>query len=238
MPTTTSSPDFAAVLAARRKHIEDRAECEQCGAALATCRYYAAQERERGERFPLGCCGRCRHVERPRDVDKLLDEIATGSVRTVEEAYPPPVLGPKLARPPMYWLLRQGEWWAPLNAPMVRIVDMTDTHRLHLMRWLEGRAESLVELETWAMMFGPQPSGDGACDGFEAEMGRIERDPVGWLRQQPLYEALSRHLPTPDAGKRSRKRYGRLLRRARHYSTCPRSRNLKDTCTCETGDNA
>jgi hypothetical protein len=241
VPTTTTSPDFPAVLAARRAYISAAAPCMGCGATRAFCD--ALREQNTDPSAPgFGCCGCayntgvmdwCQHQESRTLHDKLLDEVASGTVRTVEEAYPPSArraTGPVKA--PISWLIDQGEWWQPKVGPMVRIATMTDTHRLHLMRWLERRAPSMATLMMWNMASGPQPSGDAACDAFEAEMDLLQDHPVEWLHTTELYRALARGMPSPDGGKRSRKRWGKLLRRAEHYSTCPANRDLKAECRC------
>lgn len=240
MPTTTTSPDFPAVLAARMEFLRLDARCTSCGATQALCDQLRESSDDPTAPPWFGCCaagpamGPCHHEINTRRHRHLQDEVASGTVRTVEEAYPPSArraVGP--AKAPISWLIDQGEWWQPKVGPMVRIATMTDTHRLHLMRWLERRAPSMATLMMWNMASGPQPSGDAACDGFEAEMNFLQDRPVEWLRTTELYRALARGLPSPDGGKRSRKRWGRLLRRAEHYSTCPANRDLRAECRCD-----
>ena len=129
--------------------------------------------------------------------------------------------------------LFQNRFWITKEGQVLEIRDMTDTHRLNLMRMLERNARRYADAVTLSMALGPQPSGDMACDAFESELFAIDRDPLGFIRSTPLYEELACRMPTVDGGKRSRKRWGRMLLRAKHYSTCPRNRNLKaEECTC------
>lgn len=139
----------------------------------------------------------------------------------------------------MLWLLYQDEFWQPEYGPMVRVADMTDTHRWHTSRWLLRRANPLAHLFTWSMVMGPQPSGDAACDAFEHEILAVEREPEAWIRRTRLFEALVADLPSPVKGKKKRhklerRRFRDLLERAKHWSTCPRNRDLgAEVCTCE-----
>jgi hypothetical protein len=219
----------------RRARIAEDARCRFCHSSRLDCRRLADEDRS----APFGCCSECNHDDRPALI-KLVDEIESGEVRTVAETEPRQ--GPR-GRPSWMWLLDQEEWWAPKVGSMIRVVNMTDTHRWHTVRMLERNAHSIAMDEHWRMGLmagGPLgPGGDMACDAFEREMGDLLRYPLEFLRSRPLYEALARRLPTPHAGKRSRRRWGRMVQRARHYSTCPRNRDLKaDECTCRVGQEA
>lgn len=224
--------DLAPVVAERRAHIRAMARCESCGATRAACDHYRETNDDPTAPGWFGCCARgllldtpCRHVEQVGMIRELFDEIEAGAVRTVAEAYPPPVQGPHRAS--MAWLLDQEEFWQPMRGPMVRIDDMTDTHRLHTRRWLERRAPVLELQDARSGIWFDAP------DEVWAEREQDSRDPVGWLRRQPLHRALGRHLPDPSGGKRARKRYRRLLERAAHWSTCPRNRRISaNLCIC------
>jgi hypothetical protein len=169
-----------------------------------------------------------------------MSHVNTGDLESwiMLEPYNPDEHGPwdgvRTVKMHMLDLLFQQEWWQPQRGPAVRILDMTDTHRWHTLRWLERRAASLKEAVAWSYATGPQPSGDAACDAFEWALLELDRtEPLTWLRSTELHEALGRRLPTPHAGKRSRKQWGRMVQRARHWSTCPRNRHLRaEECTC------
>ncbi len=127
-------------------------------------------------------------------------------------------------------LLHQGKWWQPQQGPRMRIVDMTDVHRLHTAAWLFKRAAFLADAEATAMMFGPfAPSGDAACDDLDSLVDALYARPEEWLRETALFGALLDGLPTPaDADA-----WADLLARAKHWSTCPRNRVLATpVCTC------
>lgn len=70
-----------------------------------------------------------------RDFDPYVDDF-TGGARFRNDSTPP--------RGDLLSLLAQGEWWRPQRdgrfGPAVRIVDMTDTHRLHTARFVLYRA--------------------------------------------------------------------------------------------------
>lgn len=227
----------ADIIRARRRHIEDNAKCDGCGSTLAACRSQRGQD----PTAPpwLGCCARgvhllqpCRHVADPSALRMLLDEAEAGHVRTVEEAYPAPVQGPR--RVTMSWLLHQGDVWQPKDRPLVRIADMDAEWRYNTAQWLERYAERLALSEQWSMAMlaaGPLgPSGDAACDAFDSAIDAMGVDPLGWLRSTPLYRALVKGLPT------KRKKLARLAERARHWSTCPA--RADGDCTCAAGEYA
>lgn len=52
-----------------------------------------------------------------------------------------------LSRMTFQWLLQQTEWWLPRDGQPVRLTDMTDTHRWHLLGWLDdhhGAADTVL----------------------------------------------------------------------------------------------
>lgn len=236
MPIPVSDPLFSATVTARRDKIKAEAPCTQCGLSKARCKELSGPGGPNYDPyFPGCCCAYGVHEKSQASLDGLLREIERGEVHTVAE------LSNRLNNRPhkagMLWLLDQSEWWQPQSGPMVPVADLTDTHRLHLLRWLERRAPMLADgALAWMIMSPFQPSGDAACDAFEGAMGELERDPLGWLRETELYQALSARLPrpcAPGAGTASRKRYQRLLERASHYSTCPANRRRHAQCTCQ-----
>jgi hypothetical protein len=204
---------------ARRQYITDTAQCQQCRTDRKTC------EAGRGDaEGPEGLC--CwggighRHIEDARMVSQLVEEVAAGHVRTVAEAYPPPVLGP--ARVSMTWLLEQRTWWYPQGRPAVRVASMDRPWRWNVARHLERRAPKLEHADRWRGIWADAP------DDVWAMLER--RTPQEFLDESPLYRALTRQLPKVDS------RAGRLLAaRAVHWNTCPmRAKHPapSDTCVC------
>ena len=73
----------------RRQAIEDDAPCVGCGSTLASCKASRGKDPTAPPWF--GCCARgttmapCSHRPDPNALRRLLKEIETGTVRTVEE---------------------------------------------------------------------------------------------------------------------------------------------------------
>lgn len=127
-----------------------------------------------------------------------------GEVRTVAEAYPPPVQGPKL--PDYAWLLDQREWWYPHRRPAVRVAEMDKPWRWNTVRFLERKAVGLHAVGSrWT-----HDAPDDVWASWERE------NPLEWLRSQPLMKVLNKGLPHESSAK------GRALAsRAIHWNTCP-----------------
>jgi len=220
----------AATIAARRQHIEDTAKCVDCGTDQKTCQVLGAGQTG----LDALCCWSGRHEHRTdrKALNALLDEVAAGGpIRTVAEVDPPPVLGPLL--PSYTWLLGQDTWWYPHRRPAVRVAEMDKPWRFNTLRYIERRAAQLADREYWHMAaigaspFGP--SGDMATDAFEREMDGLLREPLEWLREQPLMRALRKGLPTGG------KKLTTLQARAAHWSTCPMRLahpGASDRCLC------
>lgn len=222
--TTTVPADLRDIIAGRFKRLKEEAKCRDCGTTAAACQADPTPG-------PGGLCcwsGRHEHTMDTGALARLHEEIAAGTVRSVEEVYPPKMQGPR--RPSMSWLLHQGEIWQPKQGPAVRIADMDACHRYNTMRFLERRAGLLADAEVWRMLLSPmQPSGDMACDAFEREIDEMQREPVEWLRTTPLHQALSRGLPaeSDDPGA-----LRELAARAAHWSTCACRDDLGAVCAC------
>lgn len=208
------------VVAERRQFIMDVARCRSCGVSGKEC----DRIRKGRRNGAVGCCisdflQGCRHVEDRAMVDQLMREIMAGQVRTVAEAYPPPMQGPK---PPGYaWLLGQKEWWYPHRRPAVRVASMDKPWRWNTVRFLERKAD-LLHLNVGSRYMHDAP--DDVWRSWNNE------DPYEWLRGQPLMRALGKGLPPVDSRK------GRLLAlRAIHWNTCPMRRvhpGRLDRCLC------
>lgn len=208
------------VVAERRRFIMDVALCRSCGMSGRECDRIRKGRRDGA----VGCCisdflQGCRHVDDPAMVNQLMREIMAGEVRTVAEAYPPPVQGPRL--PSYDWLLNQGDWWYPHRRPAVRIASMDKPWRYNTVRFLERRAAGL-HLDVGSRYLHNAP--DDVWASWEGE------PPLRWLMERPLMRALNRGLPHPATAK------GRALAaRAIHWSTCPMRRahpGRCDTCLC------
>jgi len=84
---TVADEDMRKAVAERRRQIRDDAPCEGCGCTLASC------EAERGKdpAAPwFGCCAGvlmtpCRHRPDTDALSRLLKEVETGHVRTLDE---------------------------------------------------------------------------------------------------------------------------------------------------------
>jgi hypothetical protein len=217
---------WAARIAERRQHIKDMARCTSCGASRKTCDNLREANTDPSAPLWFGCCavgtllGPCQHRESVAMVDALVKEVMAGEVRSVAEAYPPPVLGP--ARVSMTWLLDQKVWWYPQDRPAERVAAMDRPHRWNVARWLERRAPQLNAQDQTRGIWATAP------DDVFGEVMR--RDPMEFLAETPLYRALTRGLPPVDS------KAGRTLAaRALHWNTCPM--RLKhpapaDTCVC------
>jgi hypothetical protein len=106
-------------------------------------------------------------------------------------------------------LLNQGIWWRmrterdPVDkftsTEAIRLEDMTHDHRLALLAFLRRNAPRYKMRADWAMTSGPQPSGDAACDAFEAACDQQwETSAAEWIEDQPLVQALA-YWTTPVA---------------------------------------
>lgn len=123
----TKDATLAEVIAARRKFIQDEAECIHCGATLANCK----AERGKDPTAPpwFGCCAHglsmepCSHRSSTGALNDLLDEVATGRVRTVEE-----MLADR--RPvTMRDYLAQKRWWRNRAGEFIEVSEMNPGHR-------------------------------------------------------------------------------------------------------------
>lgn len=202
---------WAEVVAERRQYIQDTARCVYCGLTRRSAQYIATLTLDDG--VPDFCARRpgmgvCRYAEDTHMVNQLMREIMAGEVRTVAEAYPPPVQGPRL--PGHEWLLGQADWWYPHRRPAVRIAEMDKPWRWNTARYLERKAKTLHLAVTSGYMW---DAPDDVWASWQAE------DPAEWLREQPLMRALTKGLPPVDS------KAGRLMAaRAIHWHTCPMRR--------------
>jgi hypothetical protein len=99
-------------------------------------------------------------------------------------------------------LLAQDQVWQPKDPidgkPVIALPDMLPSHRRNLYAFLHRRADLLKFKHELAMVSGPGPSGDMACDAFDHEMTALfDIPPRVWLDGQPLMRRL-RELITAD----------------------------------------
>jgi hypothetical protein len=93
------------------------------------------------------------------------------------------------------YLLWQDEIWVTRDGTQLRVEEMDASHAQNVVNLLERRAPQLLNGSIWAAIGGPQPSGDGACDEFEAGIAEAERmleagQAEEWLWEHPLLQAL------------------------------------------------
>lgn len=224
-------------VAARRQAIRDAAPCVGCGATRAFCESQRGKDPDAPEWF--GCCARgiamvpCHHVADAGALSELLDEIESGTVRTVEEATPKP----RERGMPWSRYLDQGEQWKPNGKPMIRITEMDLPWRYNASRWLERNAAGIARkytlsegFEFAAICASPLGPSDDTAWSIEAEMDCAAedraRDPQAWIRTTALYQALIKDLP------KKQRKLARLAERAAHWSTCPKRTGGDGTCTC------
>lgn len=90
-------------------------------------------------------------------------------------------------------LLDQTEYWQPNDqASPVRLKSLAHSHKVNLIGWLERNATVIQNRISWdfAMAIGDDPS-DGVFSSFMAE---TSRDPLEWMRDQELYQAIVRQV--------------------------------------------
>lgn len=220
-------------IAARRQKIRDDAPCEGCGATLAAC----LAERGKDPTAPpwFGCCARgtamapCSHRQDRAAMVVLLDEIAAGQVRTVEQ-----VLAEQAGRdekiaarkrrattpdgtviPTTVALLHQAAWWRRQTGEWVRVAEMNPGHRYNtaamLMRSAAVYAAAIADQAR--IDADGHDGGDGAQDMLDAIAGdawdRSFGDPAGALRETALYQALTAGLTVYGDGTEPHQKTGR-----------------------------
>lgn len=104
-------------------------------------------------------------------------------------------------RPSTLDLLHQSEIWIDADGNTHQIPDMEIRHARNVIRLLERKAAQIHDAESWDYVSGPGPSGDVACDAFEAEMERfMSADPLEWVRSTDLVQALYQRIGEPVPG--------------------------------------
>src|SRR5439155_14448330 len=163
----------------------------------------------------------------------LLDEIESGTVRTVEQATPKP----RERGMPWATYLDQGEKWKPNGKPMVAIADMDPEWRYNASRWLERNAKVIAAKYTsdeqlWFLVACASPLGpnENSAEAIERDIeDRAEArnaDPHAWIRTTALHRALVVDLPECSIA------LDAIAERAKHWAACP-VRTGSGDCRCE-----
>lgn len=104
-------------------------------------------------------------------------------------------------RPSALDLLYQSEIWIDADGHTHQIADMETRHARNVIRMLERKANHFHSAANWGYVSGPGPSGDAACDAFNAEMDRfMDADPLEWIRSSDLVQALYERIGEPVPG--------------------------------------
>lgn len=195
-----------AVIAARRQKIRDDAPCIGCRSTLAQCEAHRGKDPTAPAWF--GCCARgtamapCSHQQDPAALRALLDEIAAGHVRTVEELPQPK------KRPIVGSVYDQGEWWQQKSGSWVRIAEMSPGHRYNSAAMIL-RGAGVIGFGYsvgFALEADGHDGGDMAHESLQRAADdlarRIADDPCGWMRETPVYRALTAGLTIHGGGTR------------------------------------
>lgn len=94
-----------------------------------------------------------------------------------------------------YRTLHQTEHWRTQEGELLRVDEMRKGHLEAVLALLERRAPRLAELCSWALVAMPMPAEHTmAHELVEADVDREwahqMEDPLGWVRQTPLYRAM------------------------------------------------
>lgn len=221
------------VIAARRKYIRDQAECAHCGATLAAC------EAERGKdpTAPpwFGCCahgtsmGPCSHRSSTTALNVLLDEIAVGRVRPVEDLIAErEERDARRAALTASWttpdgqavttvgdMLRQGKWWRRKNGSWIKVSDMSPGHRYNtaalVMRAAWRYALALAMDAIYSAV--SHDGGDMAQDCLDRDAAEAQHyamhEPQTPIRRSALYRALTDGLAIQGDGTEPWQKTGR-----------------------------
>lgn len=104
------------------------------------------------------------------------------------EGYRPEVMQfDELGALPMHMRLDQDELWRTSDGRELLLEDMDPDHLRNVLAMLVRNAESLKAAAEWAILLGPQPDGDMACDAFDAMSDEVfEATAPRWLNSKPL----------------------------------------------------
>lgn len=195
--------EMSEVIAERRRKIRDDARCEGCGSTVAACEAQRGKDPTAPEWF--GCCARgvmadipCNHQQDPQALSALLDEIASGVVRTVEEITPPsrPV-APQDAPRTLADMLDQDVWWRQKSGTWIKVADMSPGHRYNTAAMIlrAAGAYAFRYVMQFAGEVGAHDGGEMAHESLERELDMLHEkavnNPQGWMRETRLYKALT-----------------------------------------------
>lgn len=110
-----------------------------------------------------------------------------------EDQPPPPGAG-------FHHLKDQKIWWVTKAGNVLKIAEMTLSHRRNLLAFLERNAEALKMSEDWALVSSfPDDPSDGVADALDQIQGEMEQTPTGkWLRKLPLVKALRKSIKADE----------------------------------------
>lgn len=109
-------------------------------------------------------------------------------------------LGPHDEPPPpgtgFHQLKDQRTWWVTKEGAVLKLDEMSLSHRRNLLAFLERNAEALKTAEEWALVSSfPADPPDGVADALDQIQGEMEATPAGkWLRRLPLVKALRKSI--------------------------------------------
>lgn len=91
-----------------------------------------------------------------------------------------------------YDILHQDEYWIVRSGEVVRLADMSPSHRGNLLRFLRKRARG-IEFHDMLFLFGGPfaPRGEMAQEFLEREMELRAEDPLKWLNETKLVKRLA-----------------------------------------------
>lgn len=114
-------------------------------------------------------------------------------------------------------LLFQDEYWMDGPGRVHRVAEMDARHAQNTYRYLTDRDRALAHLDLLISSYltGLGPNGDAATDAYEGELARLEAarsNPVAWVKELPLLEALQeRGWGNPQPEPKPEPRYRELL---------------------------
>lgn len=97
-------------------------------------------------------------------------------------------------------LLGQGRIWVDADGAEREIATMDLRHVQNVRNYLMRNGSELAEQAYARVAFGPQPSGDMACDAVDSMLSELEdaaQNPEPWLARSPLFQALDARLAPP-----------------------------------------
>lgn len=104
--------------------------------------------------------------------------------------------------------LQNTQTWTTKDGHTQRIDELDEGHARNILRFLERHAPAMEFVDSWnCVMSLPDHMGDMAEMAVMEDIERTGKDPIGWVRCQPAYLAIRKHLeeldrrPSPDLAK-------------------------------------